>query len=126
GDFVRALIRSGAVSACHDISDGGLAVALAEMAIAGGIGATIELPHGLDPLPFLFGEDQGRYVVVVPHAPDSAAVRAIVEKAARLGIRTPVIGVTGGADLKLGDRHAIPVSMLRQVHEQWFPDYMGH
>ena len=64
GEFVLVLIAAGRVSAVHDVSDGGLAVALAEMAIASGIGATIDAaavegePHG-----FFFGEDQGRYVV---------------------------------------------------------------
>ena len=65
GDFVRRLIRSGVVTACHDISDGGLAVAVAEMAMASGIGADIPGPVEMDPIPFLFGEDQGRYLVTV-------------------------------------------------------------
>src|SRR5690606_16355802 len=57
GNFVRGLIRAGKATAVHDCSDGGLAVALAEMAIASGIGAEIETPAGDDAAAF-FGEDQ--------------------------------------------------------------------
>ena len=63
GDYVRKLIRSGVATAVHDLSDGGLAVGLAEMAMASGIGATVsQLAQG-DPIPQFFGEDQGRYLV---------------------------------------------------------------
>ena len=64
GDFVRELIRDGVATAVHDISDGGLAVALAEMAMASGIGADgrPRSPTSI-PIPHFFGEDQGRYVV---------------------------------------------------------------
>ena len=60
GDFVRGLIGGGTVAACHDLSDGGLLVALAEMAMAGGIGATLEI--AIEP-GLLFGEDQARYII---------------------------------------------------------------
>ena len=72
GAFVASLIRDGRVSAVHDLSDGGLAVALAEMAMAGGVGATIaaEGPEHA----FFFGEDQGRYVLTA--APAEAAAIA--------------------------------------------------
>jgi phosphoribosylformylglycinamidine (FGAM) synthase-like enzyme len=62
------LIRDGLATAVHDLSDGGLAVALAEMAMASGIGATINQLEGGDPIPLFFGEDQGRYVVTVADA----------------------------------------------------------
>ena len=65
GDYVRGLIRDGVATAVHDVSDGGLAVALSEMAMASGIGADVELPFPADPIPVWFGEDQGRYLVTV-------------------------------------------------------------
>ena len=71
GDFVRALIEQGRVRTCHDVSDGGLLVAIAEMALAGGIGAAIEAPRGSGRravAAWLFGEDQGRYIIAVPAA----------------------------------------------------------
>ncbi|MDP6390452.1 MAG: phosphoribosylformylglycinamidine synthase subunit PurL, partial [Alphaproteobacteria bacterium] len=63
GALVRSLITQGAVSACHDVSDGGLLVAIAEMALAGDIGAEFEPPKGTTLHAWLFGEDQGRYIV---------------------------------------------------------------
>ena len=85
GDFVRALIEQGRLRTCHDISDGGLLVAIAEMALAGGIGATLEAPpEATGPLlqAWLFGEDQGRYVVAVP----AADVASIAAEAGRAGV----------------------------------------
>ncbi|MCA8908829.1 MAG: phosphoribosylformylglycinamidine synthase subunit PurL, partial [Rhodospirillaceae bacterium] len=58
GDLVRGLIADGLVDTCHDLSDGGLLVALADMAMAGGRGAELEVPEGADPAAWLFGEDQ--------------------------------------------------------------------
>ena len=66
GDFVRQAIRDGRVTACHDLSDGGLLVGLAEMALASSIGCAIEAaPEGIPAHAWLFGEDQARYVVTV-------------------------------------------------------------
>ena len=74
GDFVRELILSGRVSAAHDLSDGGLAVALAEMALSGDMGAEIAaLPSGPGHAT-LFGEDQARYLVTIPQGEDAAEV----------------------------------------------------
>jgi phosphoribosylformylglycinamidine synthase len=120
GDFVRGLIRAGSVTAVHDCSDGGLAVALAEMAMASGIGAAVDaLPDA--PLPALFGEDQGRYVVTVA----ADGVDAVLAGAKAAGVAAVRIGVTGGADLKLGDAISISVAMLREAHENWFPAFMS-
>ena len=68
GDFVRELIRAGLVTAVHDISDGGLLIALAEMAMPSGIGAVLEAPSDIPPHAFWFGEDQARYVVTAKDA----------------------------------------------------------
>jgi phosphoribosylformylglycinamidine synthase len=125
GDFVRRLIRSGVATAVHDISDGGLAVALAEMAMASGIGASIPGLVGTDLVPVYFGEDQGRYLVTVNLDPHSDAMMDLWNEAKALGIQAPWIGMTGGTALKLHeDIEAIPVEALRRVHEAWFPRYM--
>jgi phosphoribosylformylglycinamidine synthase II len=121
GDFVRGLIESSTVTAVHDISDGGLAVALAEMAIAGAIGASIELPASLPEHGFLFGEDQARYLLAA--GPDSA--EAIMGAAQRAGVSCEIIGVTGGEALTLGARTAILLDDLRQANEDWLPQYMA-
>ncbi len=104
----------------HDLSDGGLAIGLAEMAIAGGVGATIEA--GGPEHAFFFGEDQARYLVTA--APDDAA--AIGEEAKRHGVPLTRIGVTGGETLKLGGARPVALAELVEAHETWFPDAMGH
>jgi phosphoribosylformylglycinamidine synthase subunit PurL len=120
GDFVRGLIRQGAATAVHDCSDGGLALALAEMAMASGIGATVNQPNDVNPIPTFFGEDQGRYVVTVKRE-NLDAVLASSEVAGVFALR---IGTTGGKSLQLGSARAILVSDLTAAHESWFPDFM--
>ncbi|MDB5527880.1 MAG: purL [Devosia sp.] len=125
GDFVRKLIRSGIATAVHDLSDGGLAVGLAEMAIASGIGATVTDITAADPIPQFFGEDQGRYLVTINLDPQGEEIVALWDEAKSLGIHAPWIGSTGGTDLILGDARPIPVSALKAAHEGWFPTFMA-
>ncbi|RXT46185.1 phosphoribosylformylglycinamidine synthase II [Bosea sp. Tri-44] len=121
GDFVRSLISTGRVTTCHDLSDGGLAVALAEMAMAKGIGATIEtLPAGPTHA-VLFGEDQGRYLLSVA----AGAIDAIVAEAKAAGVPAQLIGKTGGSELALPGEAAVSIAALRTAHESWLPDYMA-
>ncbi|WP_439272450.1 phosphoribosylformylglycinamidine synthase subunit PurL [Pseudochrobactrum sp. HB0163] len=121
GDFVRGLIEDGLVTAVHDCSSGGLAQAVAEMAIKGGMGATISQPAAHSPVLTFFGEDQGRYVLTVTQA-NLAQVQARAEKA---GVSVPLIGRTGGKAVILGNARALPVEELHQAYESWFPDYMN-
>ena len=122
GEFVRTLIQAERVAAVHDISDGGLAVALAEMAIAAGIGAIVELegafPRGYA---YLFGEDQARYVVSASRP--QAAIIATEGRA--LGIAIQTIGSTGGSALILPGESPIPLAELREAFESWLPSYMA-
>jgi len=121
GDFVRGLVAGGLVTAVHDLSDGGLAVALAEMAMASGIGANVEPPSDASRAALYFGEDQGRYLLTA-----RTEVRDILnERAAAAGISLPRIGVTGGAELVLGGARPLAISQLRERHEGWFPRFMG-
>lgn len=121
GDFVRPLVSAGRVSACHDLSDGGLAVALAEMAMAKGVGAKVAaLPAG-SAHAVLFGEDQGRYLVTVP----AGAAEALIAEAKAAGVPAQLIGQTGGADLALPGEAAVSIVALRKAHESWLPDYMA-
>jgi phosphoribosylformylglycinamidine synthase II len=121
GEFVRSLITAGRLSACHDLSDGGLAVALAEMAMARGIGAKVEaLPAG-SAHAVLFGEDQGRYLLALP----AGAAEAVVAEAKAAGVPAEIIGKTGGSELALPSEAAVSVAALRKTHESWLPDYMA-
>ncbi|MGH6857417.1 MAG: phosphoribosylformylglycinamidine synthase subunit PurL [Methylocella sp.] len=121
GDFVRGLIESDAVTAAHDVSDGGLAVALAEMAMAGAIGASIEVSPSMPEHAFLFGEDQARYILTA--APENAQV--IRDAAKTAGVACEIIGATGGDTLTLGGGAAILLCDLMRVHEGWLPGYMA-
>ncbi|NQV47268.1 MAG: phosphoribosylformylglycinamidine synthase subunit PurL [Rhodospirillaceae bacterium] len=120
GDFVRELIEEGRINQCHDISGGGLGVALAEMAMAGGIGADIIVPDNAPALhAWLFGEDQARYVVVTDGA------EATIDAAAKAGITANKIGVTGGLKLTVEGIGTISVTDLQNGHEGWLPEYMS-
>ena len=122
GDALRPLILSGSVSTVHDLSDGGLAVALAEMAMASGIGATLSaLPAGVPAHAALFGEDQARYLLAV--APQQlATVKAAFAQA---GVSLLEIGKTGGDALILPGEAPISVAELTDTNDRWLPDYMA-
>jgi phosphoribosylformylglycinamidine synthase len=122
GDFVRGLIEAGKVTACHDVSDGGTLVAVAEMAMASGIGVTLEArPKESPDHAFWFGEDQARYVLTVREG-DRAEIEAQA-KVAQVQIR--YLGTTGGTDLTLKGAGAISVDELKSAHEAFFPRLMG-
>jgi phosphoribosylformylglycinamidine synthase II len=118
GDFIRGLIAGGMVDTCHDIADGGLAVAIAEMALAGGIGATVNGPEGPD---FWFGEDQARYVIAVPET----AAGEIETRAREAGIPLMRLGATGGDTLTLNAEQPISLTELRRTNEDWLPGLMS-
>jgi len=104
GERVRQLIADGQVRAVHDISDGGLAVALAEMALASGLGIAARTPMGSHwTAAEAFGEDQGRYLVASPTRIDGAV---------------EVATITG--DTVLG----VPLTALREANEAFFRDWM--
>ncbi|KXV76603.1 phosphoribosylformylglycinamidine synthase subunit PurL [Acetobacter cerevisiae] len=119
GDFVRQEILSGAVSACHDLSDGGLMVAVAEMVMASGVGCELESPDsGIRPEAFWFGEDQARYLVCVDNAAEFCA------RAEQAGVPARLIGQSGGNDLILPSGVTISAARLVVAHEAFFPALM--
>ncbi len=113
GDFVRGLIVSDQVTVAHDLSDGGLIAAAAEMALAAGIGVSLNATGVGD----LFGEDQARYLLAVG---DAAPVLAAAKAA---GVRAVVIGQAGGEALS-GPGFDLPLAKLRDAHEGWMPGFM--
>lgn len=120
GDFVRGLIQKGSVTACHDVSDGGLMIALTEMAMASGIGFEITC----DPGPrhaYLFGEDQGRYIVTVKEN-DVSAVTGAADKA---DVSARILGFTNGDTITVNGESGPTVSELRAINERWLPDLMA-
>jgi phosphoribosylformylglycinamidine synthase len=122
GDLVRGLIRSGCLSAVHDISDGGLLVTIAEMALAGGRGVALDPVPGPIPAHALwFGEDQARYVVAA--SPDKAD--AIHKAAAVAKVPLRLLGKVGGDAIALDGEPPLALAALRAVHEDWLPRFMA-
>ncbi|MBT4041284.1 MAG: phosphoribosylformylglycinamidine synthase II, partial [Rhodospirillales bacterium] len=127
GDFVREQILDGAVTACHDISDGGLLVAIAEMALAGNIGCKVE-PNMVHECPlndWLFGEDQARYIVTT----SEEGAGTLIAAARNADVSALIIGETGGNAIvinqEMTQRGNISLDDLRDVHEGWLPSYMA-
>jgi phosphoribosylformylglycinamidine synthase len=118
GELVRALKAQGLITAAHDLSDGGLALAAAEMALAAGTGVTLEADATLAPAAWFFGEDQGRYLVGAKNAD------AVLAAAGKAGIPARVIGRTGGAEVTLGEA-ALPLATLAEAHRTGFARLMG-
>lgn len=123
GDFVRGQIQNGAITACHDISDGGLFVTLAEMTMASGHGMDISLNNGDIPIhAYGFGEDQARYVISM--APADA--EKILSAAAQAGVNIETIGTVHGDTLDIKDTLTISVNEMLDAHSAWMPNYMSN
>jgi phosphoribosylformylglycinamidine synthase len=119
GDFVRALIGDALVTAVHDVSDGGLIIALAEMAMASRLGAVLEAPLDVPAHAFWFGEDQARYIIT---AEDADRIMQLAKTAAVPIMR---LGATGGRVLAFGDERPLPIADLLKRFEEWLPAYMA-
>jgi len=115
GDWVRALIADGTATAVHDLADGGLLVALVEMALAGNIGATVSADPSLSVAGWAFGEDQGRYLLTVPAGTALPETQVPLTRIGQTGGDAITIEGTGSADLK----------MLRVAHEEFLPKLMA-
>jgi phosphoribosylformylglycinamidine synthase len=122
GDFVRALILDGVATAAHDLSDGGLLVAVAEMAMASRLGAALEAaPRDIPGFAHWFGEDQARYLVTVP----ADKAEAVLARAREASVLVTAIGTTGGDALTIPGERPMLVTVLRERFESWLPAYMA-
>ena len=120
GQFVQAQITAGQITACHDIGDGGLLVAVAEMALSGAVGAALSHPDGDTVLAWAFGEDQARYIVQVD---DAEAFAALLAEQAIDGCQ---IGTTSAHQtLTVGQNVTISIEELRTRHEGKLPQMMA-
>jgi phosphoribosylformylglycinamidine synthase len=119
GDFVRGLVRDRLITAAHDVSDGGLLVALAEMAIASGIGAILEPPPDIVAHAFWFGEDQARYVITTKQS------QPVLDRAKTAGVPLIPLGATGGTVLAVAEERPLRIDDLKRRFEAWLPAYMA-
>jgi phosphoribosylformylglycinamidine synthase II len=124
GEFVRAHIAKGALTAVHDVSDGGVAVTIAEMALAGNVGAMLHAPLPCGVACSLFGEDQGLYVATIA---DHLLLETLTAADAA-GVEVERIGRTIANRLIFelhDDDHVVTLDALRTAHEGFFPQLMG-
>jgi phosphoribosylformylglycinamidine synthase len=120
GDFVRGLVRIGAASVVHDLSDGGLVAAAAEMALASNVGIVLNATSHEHAHFYLFGEDQGRYLVA------AADPQTLIARAHAAGVHASVAGhASGDRFASEAGLFSIPLASLRQANEAWLPRYMG-
>lgn len=121
GDYVRQLIRNRRVTAVHDLSDGGLAVAACEMAFSGGLGVTLSAPQNGPRHGWLFGEDQARYLMAV----DKNSVNPVLATAKAKGIAGQVVGTVGGDRISADGAFDVSLEKLRAANEAWLPELMS-
>lgn len=121
GDAVRALIGGGHVRACHDLSDGGLLVAAAEVAMGSGVGLALTLPAGLSAEAALLSESQARYLLIV----DPTKADVVFDALEAAGVGCAPIGQAGGCELAVQGLLAVDIDELTTAHERWMPDYMN-
>ena len=120
GNVVRDLININKIDTVHDVSDGGFLVALAEMSISGNIGVKINLDKENLNDKFLFGEDQGRYIISVSDGLASEVTKILDDKR----IFFQKIGKTGGKKLIINDHEEAAIQTLKKIHENWFNNYL--
>ena len=124
GDLVRNLIKQGTVSACHDISDGGILIAIAEMALASVkdamfLGVKITNPTNIPDHAFFFGEEQSRYILT------SSDANSILEIAKRHNVTAKILGkTTKHQELTIDKIGNISLQRCFEINERWLPEYM--
>ena len=117
--LLAAAVAAGLLSAAHDLSDGGLAVALAESCLRGGVGCAVRLPG--DPFTALFSESAGRAIVAVRPGAE-AAFRQLRDAH---GVPGETIGTVGGDNLAVDGCFGIPLTELAAVHARTLPALFG-
>jgi len=118
GDFVRERIQSGDLTCVHDLSDGGLIGAVADMALASDCGVELDATSPTHAHILLFAEDQARYLVAVTDPTD------LIARAQEAGLHASVVGRATGRDLASGDLFRLPLDHLREMHESWMPNWI--
>ncbi|WP_030733165.1 phosphoribosylformylglycinamidine synthase subunit PurL [Streptomyces sp. NRRL F-2890] len=113
--------RDGMIDAAHDLSDGGLVQAVTESAVAGGVGARLVVPDGLDAFTFLFSESAGRAIVAVPRSEETR----FTDMCAARGLPAARVGVVDGESIEVQGEFGIPLAELREAREATLPALFG-
>jgi len=120
GEFVKKLItKTKGVIGCHDLSEGGIGVSLAELCISNNMGVKIEIPKKFlsKPEKWIFGEDQSRYILIIEEKFD---IRKYIDKKVDIN----KIGIVKGTCLKFTNCFEIPVKKLIKLNNKWFNEYL--
>ena len=118
----RALVSSGLANSAHDCSDGGLAVAIAESAIAGGLGAEIAAPIATRWDAALFGEGQSRIIVTV----NPSDIARLADICAANDVPWIKFGIVSGANITFGDTLSLPISQLAEIYAEGLASELRH
>jgi phosphoribosylformylglycinamidine synthase len=119
GELLRWANQHGLVRAAHDLSDGGLAVAAAEMALAGDVGVELVADDVLDGVRWFFGEDQGRYLLACP----AEAVAELMARARAAQVALRDVGRAGGREIRLGEA-SVALDRLAAAHADGLPSLL--
>ena len=122
-DILLAGSRDGLVSAAHDLSEGGLAQAVVEAALAGETGCRILLPEGADPFVALFSESSARVLVAVPRTEETRFTSMCTAR----GLPWTRIGVVdeGADDIEIQGQFSVSLAELRETFEATLPRLFG-
>ncbi|AMY23858.1 phosphoribosylformylglycinamidine synthase subunit PurL [Rhodococcus fascians] len=122
-DILLASSRDGLVSAAHDLSEGGLAQAVVEAALAGETGCRIIVPEGADPFVTLFSESSGRVLVAVPRTEETRFTGMCTAR----GLPWARVGVVdeGSDSIEVQGQFSVPMTELRETFESTLPRLFG-
>ncbi|MBV8785730.1 MAG: phosphoribosylformylglycinamidine synthase II, partial [Mycobacterium sp.] len=123
GEVLRSASRDGLLSAAHDLSEGGLAQAIVEAALAGETGCRIVLPEDADPFVTLFSESPGRVLVAVPRSEESR-FKSMCEARGLPAVRIGVVD-QGSDAVEVQGLFTVPLSELRETSESVLPRLFG-
>jgi len=123
GLVIQRLVSEKLIKSAHDISSGGILLALTEMCIEGKIGAKIEIPQSkISPHEYLFGEDQSRYLIEISEKNKSKVCNILKENS----IFYEIIGKTQKKDsLDIDKEFSENLTDLYQLNSSWFKNYFG-
>ena len=120
GKFVKTLItKTKGVIGCHDLSEGGIGLCLAELCMSNNMGVKINIPKKFhsNPEKWIFGEDQSRYILIIEEKFD-------MKKFLNKSIDINKIGIVKGTCLEFTNCFEIPVKNLIKLNNKWFNEYL--